>query len=283
MTSLEGLPLSYFAHTKPFDSLFARIAAQYGMSSAGDSANVRYDPKQGRRPTVATRALRLPEWVHHVRLTKFTTRFLPEIVDIQIGPDATRKPPRKEKPASGYEYLLEFSTDRDVRILLNQPMCTIAVFGPPGTRSGKDPAGKKPKFRDDLPIRGLRGEQSPREAVMSIRMILERNAGRLMELDIKGDLRFQLPRGLVSLLSRAGNKWVAAGNSVVSVPLDDATIYVKRGRRPRLSRPLDFAPETIVRIGRSTVVARLGKLAIGGSAKHPKLRFDDIDIITSAP
>ncbi len=280
----EGYPLTYFVTTKPFDSLFAKLSRYQETRDSRDSHSGQEwcccKCKDHQAATDEPAAL--PEWVHHVRLTKFIAR---ETTNPGITrPDllSRHKPPakglnKKDVSPSGFEYLLEFSTDMDVRILLAQPICTVAVFGPP--REASTP-WKNPSIRSVADRES--GHRSTPRGKLSIRMVLEKTAGRLIALDIKGDVRFQLPRGLVSLVSRVDDRWVATDEPTVNIPLGDSTIFLRRGERPRLSHPLTFGHDTIVRIGKSNVVARLGKLDLGGTARRPKLRFHDVDLRTSS-
>ena len=239
MSIAVGYPLSYFATTKPFDKLFLRLARYQDAITAAQVINAQS------MSGVTSGEAKLPSWLNNVWLTQFRSQKIKK----QNQPDNE----------SEYEYLLEFSTDTQVRVLLEEPRGVIALFGR--------------KRSNSIPIR------PENRATMQIRLKVD-SRGIVTRLSIQGELKFQLPRGLVSPLVHQGDKWVPASTKNVVVALNDETIFLERGKAPKLSQPLEFAQSTIARIGKTNFIARLGQIDISGDHSKPKLQFKGIELIT---
>jgi len=228
MATPDGYPLSYFAGTEPFSSLFRKIVHQ----------KLKHLPENERLAQSA-----LPEWFQHIRLTQFKAN-----------------PPSDVK--EDYEYKIEFSVWKKVRVLLDEPKGTIAIID-------------VYKNGDDI---------SPGK--LNLRFVLEKRSRRIRKLDIEGDVQFQLPRGLVRPvhLNELG-KWVDSGKDerggprFVIVPLGAARISLAREVIPKFSQPLKLPRNTIARIGRSGMVAKLGSIDIAGRREKPELRFQGLEIV----
>jgi hypothetical protein len=239
----DGYPLSYFAETEPFATWLRR-------TGGGGLIERRPSRKKPGTPKPAGP----PPWTDDVRLVRFTSRRISR---------PTKKEPYTGKydhplrPFSGaYEYIVEFTTTREVALALPEPKGTVAVFG-----------------------RDMKEGDSP--ARMRLRFIVLPPNGRLASVDISGDIRFRLPQGLVRPLDEENHQWVnSTTHTHVVVPLGNARLTLARGLRPRLSRQL-LPPPLTVRIGATGLVVKLAvaRIDITGTAAKPRIRFKRVRLV----
>ncbi len=246
----EGYPLSHFANTKPFSVFFKMLDKQNGLSAKHENQSLDKNKKESKYLEHTTEPC-IPDWAKNVRLVTFQSKKL------------------EKNKHNDYEYLLEFTTTREVKILLNEPKGTIAIFG----------------YNTNTPMKKLttQNDQEKPQSLshLSLRLILDGSNGAVKQTFINGDLRFQLPRGLVRPVKMRNGYWVEATPKALIVKLGASIINLTRGSRPKLSQPLYLPSNTIVRIGKMPLVVRLGKIDLGGTASHPKLQFLDTQLVYS--
>jgi hypothetical protein len=187
------------------------------------------------------------EWTRHVRLERLT------------GHRIVKGPLRGH-----YQYIVEFSTTREIPIELPQPKGTVVLFG--RTRQ---------LLFDRTPKKDKRPQAEPDRCRLVF--IREPKRGQLMGVEISGALRFRLSRGMVRPVVERNGAWVDAETTHVIVPLGNAKISLRRGLPPKLSRPLNVPPLT-VRLGPTQMVAKLiaTRIDLAGTSAKPRLRFKGV-------
>jgi hypothetical protein len=240
-----GYPLSYFADTEPFASWLGHVTKpQKGIKAKPDKKQKPEKPPSRCVPTIP------PEWTNHVRLERFTSRRISRISKKEAY---TGIFDHAQRPYSGsYEYIVEFTTTREIAIELPEPKGTAALFGNQVVKKG-------PPDR------------------LRLRFIVEPKDGRLVRLDISGTISFRLPRTLVSPVVEHNHRWIDAPTTHVILPLGNSILSLNRGLRPVLTPPLR-APSLAVRLGQTDMVAQLGgaQVDISGTAAKPRIRFNKI-------
>jgi hypothetical protein len=239
-----GYPLSYFADTEPFAMWLRGISAE---RPAQKGRPPKKTPPRGEPP-------KLPGWMDDVRLVRFTSRRISRITKKEPYTGIYDGPAR---PYSGaYEYIVEFTTTREIALALPEPKGTIALFG-----------------------RTIKKGETP--ARLRLRFIVDAVHGRLIRVDISGALRFKLSQSLVRPVQEHNHQWINSPHHThVVVPLGGSMITLGRSLRPRIVPPLS-APPLTVRIGPTAMVARLtvAKIDITGSAARPRIRFNKIRLV----
>jgi hypothetical protein len=273
IANTTGYPLSYFANAAPFDRLLARFARYQRPLELETLKNPELREKQTSEPSA------VPPWAHRVWLTRFSS------MKLDAGP-GREKSTHATALTGGYEYSLEFATDTQVRILLDHPRGVIALFGNRVEETqGVGSAGRikrttlAEKTWASKPRPAVETPAATDRAILSLRLRTD-HRGRVNRVQVQGDVQFQLPRGLVSAVVKKNDKWLPAVVREVVVPLGEAQIQLERGEPPQLSQPLEFDADTIVRIGKTKVIARLGRLNLTGSTTHPKISFEQIELMT---
>lgn len=364
----EGFPLSYFAQTEPVAQFFRILGEKkanpkvdlYGARNGFAAGLARADRLRTRQPVRERPADRnanapppIPGWAKHVRLITFRAKKLDGSADRRAS---GKNPARDRKTPPDIEYLIEFTTEREVKILLPQPQGVIAIFGRgeqggsrPGDRivrsyiadrmrkmSGSDQKKLAANLRmqlermerimpgmvdraarklgaDIAPLLefarigaedadkklGGRGDNgppgkdngaeksggpppAPTPPKLTLRIVRRGSDGLIRRVRVSGDLRFQLPHGLVVPIRQQGNHWVEKGGHV-TVDLGAATLQFGRALRPSFSRPLKFEKDTFVRVSKSGFAARLGEAVLTGSSINPRLEFRDTQFIYPDP
>jgi hypothetical protein len=241
-----GYPLSYFAMREPFAS-WLRIGRDARPPDRGPRR------KGQKKPPKPPETQGPPEWTNYVRLERFTSRRISRFSKIEPYSGKYDDPNR---PYSGaYEYIVEFTTTRQIAIALPEPKGTVALFGT-AVKPGRPPGR------------------------LRLRFIVEPKNGTLIRLDISGALRFRLPRSLVRPVVEHNHEWVDGEIKHVVVPLGRSMLTLSRGLRPRVSPPL-AAPSVTVRLGATPLVAKLGfaHVDISGTAAKPRIRFKKIRLV----
>jgi hypothetical protein len=227
----KGYPLSYFAGTEPFAAWFHDSLSS--SESQGDERERTPDSLPSANPLA---------WTEDVYLERFSSD------EITSGPNT-----------GAYEHILEFTTTREIAILLPEPKGVVALFG----------NYDKKKEEDDEPAR------------LRLRFIVESKYGQLMQLDISGAIRFRLPQSLARPVVERERRWVDdPKHTHVLVPLGDSRLTLQRGLPPTLSSRLR-APDVTARIGETNVVANLtvARVDIAGTAARPKIQFKKIRLV----
>jgi hypothetical protein len=240
----EGYPLSDFADTEPFATWLRGTGARRPIRKGQQP--IKRPPRGGDNTP--------PAWTRDVRLVRFTSRRISRITKKEPYTGRFDDPLR---PYSGaYEYIVEFTTTREIALALPEPKGTVALFG-----------------------RAIKQGQTP--ARMRLRLIVESAHGRLIRVDISGAIRFRLAQSLVRPVEEDDHQWVnSQSHTHVEVPLGVSTITLSRGLRPRVAPPLK-APPLTVRIGPTGMIAKLtvARIDITGSAAKPKIRFNKIRLL----
>ena len=133
-------------------------------------------------------------------------------------------------------------------------------------------AAPDPRF----PIPVLRPVSAPCD--LSLRFVVNfQNV--LQSVHIFGtSVRFYFSTGLVQPVRKAsGGKYVEKEGRL-KVALGDATILLRRGHRPHLSKVLTF-DDNLVRIGGQGLIAKLHKVTLGGTFEKPKMVFKETEIV----
>ena len=246
----ESFPLSYFADSEPFATWFRSV------------------PRDGGRPIMHTSVLTGPQ--PGTGFPTFTTRPEPPgMTGGQFVPSAHPWPPawtetvhlerfssrRIERGAfsGSYQYLLQFSATQEIVIDLPQPPGLAVLFG-------------GPVKENQIPDR------------VQLRYVLDPKTGGLNVIEVTGAMRFRLPRGLVCPVKEFNGRWVDAQPRYVVVPLAPATLRWIPGKPMQVTRPL-VAPDLLVRIGQTDLVARLGHIEFSGTANRPTISFTRIRLV----